>query len=165
MNQLNKKPNRTAEQVTEDRKKEEKEHPKATDWVGPPTKELLEMVGGDTQMTWVKGEGGMRLRNVLTLRGMHVKQRLYEKAVEEGKAKPKERSFIKEHIAPLWAEDYVASSSEDEEAVEKEAKARRKAIRARKRADREHSRAKMEERAREKAELRRNKAAMQNTNV
>jgi len=159
MNQLNKKPNRTAEQVTEERKKEEKEHIKATDWVAPPTKDLLEMIGGDTQMTWVKGQGGMHLRNVLTLRGMHVKERLYEKAVEEGRAKPKVKSFIKEHIAPLWAEDYVASSSEDDEEAELAAKARRKDARAKKRQDRHEFAAKMAERAKLKAEHRRTKTS------
>lgn len=44
---------------------------------------------------------------------MHVKARLHERAVEEGIAKPKTKSFYERHLAPLFRESHRASSSED----------------------------------------------------
>lgn len=128
MNQLNRKPHRSHEEVVEERKIEEAKQEKF-DYKHPDARELLELVGGDTRMTWVKGEEGVKLRNILTLRALHVKKRLHQNAIEKGKAKMKYKGFYENHIAPMFKDNYDASSSEEEALKEEEERRKRKLAR------------------------------------
>ena len=141
------------EQVMEE-SKERREREKKQPYVPPSTAELLEMVGGDTRMTWVKGASGIEIRNILTLRAMHVKERLLDKAIEDGRAKRVPKSFYQTDILPMIHDYYIASSSEEEEEREEKERLQRKEERQKRREQRKNQSNKMEQRGNERERLR-----------
>lgn len=81
---------------------------------------------------------------LIAVQALHVKQRLKERAVEEGKLQHVRKSFWETHIAPLFRDTYEASSSEDSDEKERKAKEHRREIRQKKRDDRKEMLQKVE---------------------
>lgn len=67
---------------------------------------------------------------------MHIKEKLYEQAVQKGLAKPKRYNFYRREIRPLFVDVYHDSDSEDEEEVERRKKEAKAALRAKRREER-----------------------------
>jgi hypothetical protein len=80
----------------------------------PVTEELLYFAGGDQRMTWVKGNKGMELRNVLAHRALHVEQQLKVEAVKRGLAAPKQKHFFEREVTILFKEGLSDSSEDDD---------------------------------------------------
>ena len=100
-------------------------------YVKPDMEQLLEMVGGDARMTNLPGAQGVKLRELLAHRALHVKDKLHKRAVDKKIASPKKATFIQKHIAPIWREDVLNSSDEDSDDEEEKAlKAQEKRDRA-----------------------------------
>ncbi len=100
----------------------------------PPSPEkLLELAGGTAEMAQLGGDAGNHLRTVLAFRALHIKNKLHERAVRRGEAKPKKVDFVDAHIAPIWKENYEESDDEDEETREQRLKMERKKARAKER--------------------------------
>ena len=155
MNQLKlRKPGGHSHEMAMEESKVRRERERKTPYVAPNTEELLEMVGGDTRMTWVKGASGMEIRNILTLRAMHVKERLLEKAIEDGRAKRVHKTFYQTDILPMIHDNYIASSSEEEEEREERERLERKAERQKRRDQKKQQGNKMDQRESERAALR-----------
>ena len=73
------------------------------------------------------------MRTVLAYRALHIKNKLYERAVRRGEAKQKQVGFVDKHVAVIWKENYEESDGEDEETREQRLKMERKRTRAKER--------------------------------
>jgi len=103
------------------------------DLVNPTDEQLFRLAGGTADML-VTGTAGKELRSILAQRAIHIKEKLYAKAVEKGLAKPKKTTFFERELQPMFGE-YHGSSSDSEAGEENHRKAK-EAIRAKRRADR-----------------------------
>ena len=111
--------------------------------VNPSDEVLLKLAGGEVDMIHT-GKKGVELRTVLAHRvilfipiiilifinggnnkAVHIKQRLYEKAVAKGLAKHKD-TFWRREIYPLFAKIYEGSSSDSDDEDPEEMKKRKK---------------------------------------
>lgn len=100
-------------------------------YVKPDMEQLLELVGGDARMTNLPGPQGVKLRELLAHRALHVKEKIHSRAVNKKIASPKKTTFIQKHIAPIWREDALHSSDDDtDDEEEKALKANEKKERA-----------------------------------
>ena len=103
---------RSFETIKARRKKVVKEEEKA---FLPEDGELLEIVGGDVSLMKESHDDAMKIRTLLARRALKAKEKFRDKAVKENLAKPKKYSFWAKHIAPIWREDYIPSSDDDED--------------------------------------------------
>lgn len=109
------------------------------DLINPTDEELFRLAGGTLDMKNM-GKKGIDLRTVLATRALHIKQKLYEKAVEKQMVKPKRYNFYRKEIRPLFVDIYHDSDSEDESVVEQRKKEAKAALRAQRRAERNEQR-------------------------
>lgn len=93
--------------------------------IKPTPEQLLKLAGGHAGMTWRSEAEGVKLRTILAHRALHAQEKLYDKAVAEGRAKPKSKSFFERNISVLFKEGLSSSSSESE-GEEKAAAAKKK---------------------------------------
>ena len=84
-------------------------------YVKPSVKELLEIAGGDEFIVNDSSEEAMKVRNLLAARALKAKSRIRERAVDAGLTKPKAFDFWGRYIAPIWREDYISSSDEEDD--------------------------------------------------
>ena len=78
----------------------------------------------------IPGNDGIKLRTLIAYRALHVKQKLHKRAVNNKLKRPKKMNLIGDNIAPIWRENYVGSSDEEEDDDEAlRAKEARKAAR------------------------------------
>ena len=72
-------------------------------------------------MTNLPGAQGVKLRELLAHRALHVKQKIKSKAVAKKLTSPKQMSFVQKHIAPIWRENVINSSDDDSDDEEEKA--------------------------------------------
>ncbi len=84
-------------------------------YVKPSMKELLEIAGGNEHIINDSSEEAMKVRNLLAARALKAKARLRDRAVDAGLTKPKAFDFWGKYIAPIWREDYISSSDEEDD--------------------------------------------------
>ncbi len=78
----------------------------------PPSPEkLLELAGGTAEMAQLGGDEGNHLRTVLAYRALHIKNKLHERAVRRGEAKPKQVGFVDKVTPPTHSPTHSLTHS------------------------------------------------------
>ena len=95
------------------------------DYKPPSPEKLLDMAGGDINMTTLEGAEGNHLRTVLAYRALHIKNKLFKKAVDKDLTAPKKTWFSK-NVAVIWKESHESDEEEDEAVQERRLKEERR---------------------------------------
>ncbi len=132
MNQITRHKHKSFEEIQGRKKKNDDEEEEK--YTKPDMSYLLRITGGDHHIIADSSTEAMNIRTILAKRALKAKQRIHERAVEKGLAKPKVTNYWSKYIAPIWRENYEASSSDEEDT-----EAAKAAMRAKKKAKQEAS--------------------------